>query len=466
MMICVGDRQLAITTIAPPMRPTTRAGNLILRTEADTRRSCYNAGRMATPNGLPVAGDVVGGKYVLVRELGEGGMSVVWEARHKRLHQRVAIKILRPEYAGDADVGRRFEREGRIAAQLPTTNIAKVFDVDAMPNGVLYMVMELLQGRDLETELGVRGLLAIEEAADIVRQAASAMMEAHAHGIVHRDLKPSNLFLVPLPASSRKLVKVLDFGIARLVDPHKGRKLTGGSVILGTALYMSPEQVRGVRHIDGRSDVWALGVILYELLTGVPPFDGAQSEVFVKIATEEVVRPRQIRGEIPPELEAVILRALKKDPIDRYASMTSLCDALAPFAPQDDIEAFVPPPTPRTMQLSREDTTLGHPLPRRRGKLIAAAVFTGVALVGVAFLGLRDREPAAPEPAQSTVSVMVAPVTAPAAVPAADAPPQPSAIAPHPSRPVTVKAVKPRATATAAAPPPSATTAGRNPPRL
>jgi serine/threonine protein kinase len=280
---------------------------------------------------LPEVGDVIAGKYALLRRIGEGGMGVVYEAMHLRLHQRLAIKVLRPDVAEKGEVLARFEREARITAQLRSIHSARVIDVDHLPNGLPYIVLEYLEGNDLEDELLATGPLPIAEAVDIVIQVADAMKEAHDLGIVHRDLKPANLFVCR--AGTRRIMKILDFGISRI---EKGEKrITLDSSYVGTPHYAAPEQLRDASGADARSDVWSLGVVLFELLTGVAPFTGAGHEVIARVMVDPVPSPSGHRPDLPRELERVVLRALQRDPVQRFQSMTELSNALAPFGPAE-----------------------------------------------------------------------------------------------------------------------------------
>ncbi|MBI3200808.1 MAG: serine/threonine protein kinase [Myxococcales bacterium] len=278
---------------------------------------------------LPVAGEVLAGKYSIVRVIGEGGMGVVFEGRHDRLGQRVAIKVLREEERKNREVVARFEREARLAAKLRSANVARVTDVDVLADGTPFMVMEYLEGVDLDFELTQRGRLPVPEAVSYVLQACSAVAEAHALGIVHRDLKPHNLFLTD--DGERRLVKLLDFGISKTTtDEPDSVTLTRSS--LGTPLYMSPEQIRSARNADQRSDLWSLGVILYELITGSPPFDGdGPAAVIASITADTPPPPHELRPEMSRALSDAILRALAKDPAQRYSSVTEFAEAIQPF---------------------------------------------------------------------------------------------------------------------------------------
>ena len=217
---------------------------------------------------VPVSpGDVVAGKYRVERIIGAGGMGVVVAARHLQLDQTVALKFMTHRTpAGDE----RFSREARAAARLKSEHAAKVHDVGALDNGTPYMVMEYLEGNDLHALLSAEGALPIDLAVGYVMQACEAIGEAHAHGIVHRDLKPHNLFLTT-GVGGRPKIKVLDFGISKTQDDET--TLTRSSDIIGTPVYMAPEQLRSSKDVDARADIWALGAMLYELVTGRLPFE-------------------------------------------------------------------------------------------------------------------------------------------------------------------------------------------------
>jgi eukaryotic-like serine/threonine-protein kinase len=293
---------------------------------------------------LPRPGDTLAGKYAIVGVIGEGGMGVVYEATHLRLRRRVAVKVLLPNLLDvSSDMIARFEREARAAAHLRNRHVARVLDVDVTTDGLPYLVMEYLEGHDLDTELTQRGQLPIEEAVGYVLQACAAMAEAHAAGIVHRDLKPSNLFLCPEPDG--RLIKVLDFGISKTADEADAR-LTGTQTSMGTPVYMSPEQVRSSRNVDARTDIWSLGVILYELLAGRTPFLGSTTAAAAAIVADPAPPLREFRSNVPPELETVIHCALSKDPNGRYDTVIEFARAITPFGdPQANSQPISAPPS-------------------------------------------------------------------------------------------------------------------------
>ncbi len=274
-------------------------------------------------------GDVVGGKYKVERVLGSGGMGTVVSAWHQQLNQRVALKFMRPELAADPQASARFLREGRAAARLKTPHAGRVLDLDTAADGTPYLVMELLEGETLAACLAREGRLPVERALRVVRQALAALAEAHALSIVHRDFKPANLFLAR-GADGSELVKVLDFGLAKSVHPEIEQGLTGTTahMLIGSPPYMAPEQVNQ-GPVDARTDVWAVGVVLYELLTGRLPFPGNTVHEVLAGVQRDAPRPLSaLRPDAPAALGAVIDRCLSKRPDERFADAAALSKAL------------------------------------------------------------------------------------------------------------------------------------------
>ena len=279
----------------------------------------------------PCEGDVLLGKYVVEKVLGMGGMGVVVAAHHRQLDERVALKFLLPEAAANPEVVARFLREARAAAKIKSEHVTRVFDVGTMESGAPFLVMEYLEGRDLSALLGQHGPLEPGLAVDYVLQACEALAEAHAARIVHRDLKPHNLFLSHR-ADGSSCIKVLDFGISKSVTTVDGA-MTRTSAMMGSPLYMSPEQMVSARDADVRSDIWALGVILHELTSGKTPFEAETMPQLVVQVTQHAPRPlRADRPDAPAALEAAIARCLEKDPRRRYQNVAELAEALSPFA--------------------------------------------------------------------------------------------------------------------------------------
>ncbi|HEY4013925.1 MAG TPA: protein kinase [Polyangiaceae bacterium] len=285
------------------------------------------------PGALPIAiGDVLAGKYRVDRVLGVGGMGVVVAATHLQLDQRVALKFMLPEALAQTTLVERFAREARAAARLKSDHVARVLDVGTLESGSPYMVMEYLDGSDLATVIERHGRMLVDTAVDCVLQACDAVAEAHSVGIVHRDLKPRNLFLTTRNDGS-PLVKVLDFGISKHAAPGD-LSLTRSTEVIGSPNYMSPEQLKSAREVDARSDIWALGVILYELLTGQVPFVAESVAQLVALVLMDLPRPiESLRTDVPAGLKQAIARCLEKDPSLRFASVAGFAIALQPFAP-------------------------------------------------------------------------------------------------------------------------------------
>jgi serine/threonine-protein kinase len=279
-------------------------------------------------------GDIVDDKYRLDRIIGSGAMGVVIEAWHVRFDEHVALKVLTLEAAANEETRLRFESEARAAFKIKSEHVARVIDVGALPEGSPYMVMEYLDGSDLAQVLFKERRFEVQEAVDHMLQVCAGVGEAHALGIVHRDLKPENLFLVHA-RDGTPCIKVLDFGISKVIGSSgvRVRAITNTSVTMGTPHYMSPEQWQSARDVTVAADFWAIGIILYELLAGRPPFDAPElGDLCTMVLTRDPPSLRARRAEVPEELEAVIRRCLERDPAKRFESAAQLARALVPFA--------------------------------------------------------------------------------------------------------------------------------------
>jgi serine/threonine-protein kinase len=266
-------------------------------------------------------------------------MGVVVLVEHIELRQRMAIKLMIPGVSHDTQNVERFVREARAAAGIQSEHVVRIFDVGTFDTGAPYMVMELLRGEDLGQLLTSVGRLPIHEAVDYTLQACLAIAEAHAMGIVHRDLKPSNLFLTRR-SDGTALIKVLDFGISKAMNPDKegpfSANLTATSAVMGSPLYMSPEQVRNAKQVDARADVWSLGVILHELLTGAPAFNAdTLPGICAAIIADEPAPLRSLRPDAPAELEMIVCKCLEKSVNRRFQNVRELMAALRGFSSKE-----------------------------------------------------------------------------------------------------------------------------------
>jgi serine/threonine-protein kinase len=391
-------------------------------------------------------GDVLDGKYRVEKIIGKGGMGVVVAARNLALDAKVALKFLLPSRLPSEQAVSRFTREARAAARITSEHVARVHDVGLLENGAPYIVMEFLEGEDLSQWLRNRGPLPIDMAVDFVLQASVAAADAHSLGIVHRDLKPANLFCVRR-SDGQLMIKVLDFGISKVTGPTEAAAgvITTTGTMMGSPHYMSPEQMQSARDVDHRSDIWALGVIAFELLTGKVPFPGGTfGEIILACSTKPPLPLRSFRPEAPEALEAVVQRCLEKDPRARYANVAELALALAPFAPPrarasiDRIQGIVnsggapettlpsgpplvppasgPPITATATIAPLGRTTSGRRLVNRRGAIVATAVGAlAGALAFSAAMKNRGRDHADPPPTSATPALASTPAANPPA---------------------------------------------------
>jgi eukaryotic-like serine/threonine-protein kinase len=278
-------------------------------------------------------GDLLASKYRVERVLGEGGMGLVVEAYHELLDQRVAVKLLYEDVA-DREAQSRLLLEARSAAKLQSEHVARVIDVDVGQDGLPFIVMELLEGADLCQIADSRGALPRWLVVDYILQALEGLAHAHGRGIIHRDLKPSNLFLATKPDGSQ-VIKILDFGISKSANgalDKRSQQLTGGRTVLGSPPYMSPEQVRSPKTVDQRTDIWSLGICMYELLTNSMPFGGDElQQTFAQILETEPMPIRSLVTGVPEGLEQVVMTCLAKRREDRFTDVAELAKALAPY---------------------------------------------------------------------------------------------------------------------------------------
>jgi len=315
---------------------------------------------MAIPDGTGlVPGCIVGNKYRIDGCLGEGGMGVVLSATHLELDAPVAIKVVREEFAGSHDIVERVLFEARAVARMRSNHVVRVLDVARLDSGCPYIVMEQLQGVDLGLALWENGPFSVTQAIDYLLQACDGLAEAHGLGIVHRDLKPGNLFLATTPEGV--VLKVLDFGISkevgsplRSIARRPRTSLTSAGDPVGSPYYMAPEQMRASPDIDARADIWSLGAILFELLTGQCPFEGdTMSEVCGKVMTEDPPSLSTLSNGAATDLDPLIARCLEKDPQRRYQTVAEFAQALRAWRPSEDVELPEPDPRPRLWRSAR-----------------------------------------------------------------------------------------------------------------
>ncbi len=395
---------------------------------------------------------VIANRFRLSRLLGRGGMGSVWYATHLGLDVPCAVKFIEGEGAAHPEIQARFEREAKAAAQLRSPHVVHILD-HGVCEGTPYIAMELLDGEDLGKRLARVGRMAPHELITIVTQVCRALTKAHAQGVVHRDLKPDNIFLVR--DDDREIAKVLDFGIAKAAGAGTPGANTRTGAMLGTPYYMSPEQAQGTRAVDFRSDLWSLGVIVFEALAGSRPFESeALGDLLMKIIVGPIPTPSLVARDIPPGVDAWWARAAQRDPSLRYQSAKELCDSLAMVFGRSgsdvgDAARFVatpmggalPPSHAATQQAPAVAAATGAPIAQtyglapaagkgRAGWIAAAAgavVVVGAAIFGASY-AVREKTPAAAAAGQAQPSA-----ASPALIPAKLMPDPPAAAQPHPN---------------------------------
>ncbi|MEJ7602216.1 MAG: serine/threonine-protein kinase [Kofleriaceae bacterium] len=443
----------------------------------------------------PAPGSMIGqivGTHRLTRLLGSGGIGWVYQAEHPLIGTKVAIKILRSEIANDPTMIDRFVLEARSSSAIGSPHIPRFLDFGYLPNGQPYAVMEYLDGVTLASRLRDFGFLSLEEAVEILKQVASAMSAAHAQGIIHRDLKPDNLFLVR-DAKAKDVVKVLDFGIAKLMSATESAVKTHAGIVLGTAYYCSPEQAMGL-DVTPAADIYALGATAFEMLTGQRPFEGQVSSILGSKTTSDAPSVHSLRSDLPDAVERTIARMLERDPDKRLATMAELLTELEGWtrepAPQTLVE--VAP----TITIIEDDRTTTPAAPRgrttaqtrsteaanswRKGLYAAVAVFA-ILVIALVVSSTSDDTPtkrrvdpakqlanprkAAPDPAPDPTPAIAAPGAAAAIVPAPVAvTPPPAAVTPPPA--AVVAPPTPAPAPVVVAPPPHRSGPRTDPPRI
>ncbi len=420
-------------------------------------------------------GTVIQNKYRITRLLGQGGMGAVYEGENAAIARRVAIKVLHAEVASQHGVVERFEREAQAAGRIGNDHILEVLDLGSLDDGSRFIVMEFLDGETLEERAERRGRLSPAEVYPLVRQVLIALDAAHASNIIHRDLKPDNVFISKHKAGQEDFVKLIDFGISKFVDADSDLRMTATGAVMGTPYYMAPEQARGSKDADHRTDIYALGVIMYRCVTGQVPFAADNfNELLFAIVLKTPPPPREHEPTLDPAFESLILKAMARDPNERFANAREFMAALdrwaqagtgvsAPTiagAPPSDSSAPAfrglmtdVPAIPDRTGPGWTNSTLDIPKRSRTPAFLAAGTVGALALLGIALAvsndGADDVEPtiassALPPAVSSAASSALPPVTVSAEAPA-----------PNPSAALNPDAPNPSASAPTPEPPPS-----------